>query len=43
MAYDYAAVAQGMDVSARYGGTSTVVTLVSVAHAFSHAYGVLLP
>jgi len=43
MAGDHAAVAQGMDVSARYGGASTVVTLVSVAHAFSHVYGALLP
>jgi FSR family fosmidomycin resistance protein-like MFS transporter len=43
MADDHAAVAQEMSVSARYGGASTVVTLVSVAHAFSHAYGALLP
>jgi MFS transporter, FSR family, fosmidomycin resistance protein len=32
-----------MSVGARIGGASTVVTLVSVAHAFSHAYGALLP
>jgi MFS family permease len=43
MADDRAAVAQEMSVSARYGGASAVVTLVSVAHAFSHAYGALLP
>jgi MFS family permease len=44
MADDHAAaVAQGMSVRARIGGASTVVTLVSVAHAFSHAYGALLP
>lgn len=40
---DHAAVAQEMSVGARIGGASTVVTLVSVAHAFSHAYGALLP
>jgi MFS transporter, FSR family, fosmidomycin resistance protein len=43
MADDHAAVAQEMNVGARIGGASTVVTLVSVAHAFSHAYGALLP
>jgi MFS transporter, FSR family, fosmidomycin resistance protein len=43
MANDHAAVAQEMSVGARIGGASTVVTLVSVAHAFSHAYGALLP
>jgi hypothetical protein len=43
MAGDHAAVAQEMSVGARIGGPSTVVTLVSVAHAFSHAYGALLP
>jgi FSR family fosmidomycin resistance protein-like MFS transporter len=43
MADDHAAVAQEMSVGARIGGASTVVTLVSVAHAFSHAYGALLP
>jgi hypothetical protein len=42
MADDHAAVAQEMSVGARIGGASTVVTLVSVAHAFSHAYGALL-
>jgi hypothetical protein len=43
MAGDHAAVAQEMSIGARIGGTSTVVTLVSVAHAFSHAYGALIP
>jgi FSR family fosmidomycin resistance protein-like MFS transporter len=43
MTDDHAAVAQEMSVGARIGGTSAVVTLVSVAHAFSHAYGALLP
>ena len=43
MADDHTAVAQEMSVGARIGGASTVVTLVSVAHAFSHAYGALLP
>ena len=43
MADDHAAVAQEMSVGARIGGPPTVVTLVSVAHAFSHAYGALLP
>jgi MFS transporter, FSR family, fosmidomycin resistance protein len=43
MADDHAAVAPEMGVGARIGGASTVVTLVSVAHAFSHAYGALLP
>jgi MFS family permease len=43
MADDHAAVAQEMSVGARIGGAPTVVTLVSVAHAFSHAYGALLP
>jgi hypothetical protein len=43
MADDHAAVAQEMSVGARIGGASTVVRLVSVAHAFSHAYGALLP
>lgn len=43
MADDHAAVAQETSVGARIGGASTVVTLVSVAHASSHAYGALLP
>jgi FSR family fosmidomycin resistance protein-like MFS transporter len=43
MADDHVAVAQELGVGARIGGASTVVTLVSVAHAFSHAYGALLP
>jgi MFS family permease len=43
MADDHAAVAQEMSVGARVGGSSTVVTLVSTAHAMSHAYGALLP
>jgi FSR family fosmidomycin resistance protein-like MFS transporter len=43
MADDNAAVAQEMSVGARIGGSSMVVTLVSTAHAMSHAYGALLP
>jgi MFS transporter, FSR family, fosmidomycin resistance protein len=43
MTDDRVAVAQELSVGARIGGASTVVTLVSVAHAFSHAYGALLP
>jgi FSR family fosmidomycin resistance protein-like MFS transporter len=43
MADDHAAVAHEMSVGSRIGGASTVVTLVSIAHAFSHAYGALLP
>jgi MFS transporter, FSR family, fosmidomycin resistance protein len=43
MADDHAAVARNLSVGSRIGGASTVVTLVSVAHAFSHAYGALLP
>lgn len=43
MADDHAAVAQAMSVGARIGGASMVVTLVSIAHAMSHAYGALLP
>jgi MFS transporter, FSR family, fosmidomycin resistance protein len=43
MADDHAAVAQEMSVGARIGGSSMVVTLVSTAHAMSHAYGALLP
>jgi MFS family permease len=43
MADDHAAVAPAMSVGARIGGASTVATSVSVAHAFSHAYGALLP
>jgi FSR family fosmidomycin resistance protein-like MFS transporter len=43
MADDHAAVAQEMTVGARIGGSSMVVTLVSTAHAMSHAYGALLP
>jgi FSR family fosmidomycin resistance protein-like MFS transporter len=43
MTQDHAAIPQEMSVGARIGGASTVVTLVSVAHAFSHAYGALLP
>ena len=42
MAEHHAAVAPEMSVGARIGGASTVVTLVSVAHAFSHAYGALV-
>ena len=43
MAEDQAAVVQEMSVSARIGGAPLVVTLVSTAHAMSHAYGALLP
>jgi MFS transporter, FSR family, fosmidomycin resistance protein len=43
MTDDHAAVAQELSVGARIGGAPTVVTLVSVAHAFSHAHGALLP
>jgi FSR family fosmidomycin resistance protein-like MFS transporter len=43
MADDHAAVVQEMSVGARIGGAPTVVTLVSTAHAMSHAYGALLP
>jgi MFS family permease len=43
MADDHAAVAPVLSIGARIGGASTVVTLVSLAHAFSHAYGALLP
>ena len=43
MADDHAAVAAELRVGARIGGASTVVTLVSLAHAMSHAYGALLP
>ncbi len=37
MADGHAALAQETSVGARIGGASTVVTLVSMAHAFSHA------
>lgn len=43
MADDHVAVAQEMSVGARIGGSPAVVTLVSTAHAMSHAYGALLP
>src|SRR5918999_950132 len=43
MAEDQAAVVQEMSVSARIGGGPIGVTLVSTAHAMSHAYGALLP
>jgi FSR family fosmidomycin resistance protein-like MFS transporter len=43
MADDHTAVAAELPVGARIGGASTVVTLVSMAHAMSHAYGALLP
>jgi MFS family permease len=43
MADDHAAVATELRVGARVGGVSTVVALVSGAHAMSHAYGALLP
>src|SRR5215510_15766096 len=36
-------VAPTVRVVAKIGGTSTVVGLVSFAHAMSHAYGALLP
>jgi MFS family permease len=40
---DHAVVAADLRIGARIGGTSTVVALVSGAHAMSHAYGALLP
>jgi FSR family fosmidomycin resistance protein-like MFS transporter len=43
MAEDHAAVAADLSVGARIGGAPLVVTLVSVAHGMSHAYGALLP
>src|ERR671924_667310 len=43
MAQDRVAVASRLSVDARVGGASTVVALVSLAHAMSHAYGALLP
>ncbi|HXH12825.1 MAG TPA: MFS transporter [Alphaproteobacteria bacterium] len=43
MADDHTAVAAELPIGARIGGASTVVTLVSLAHAMSHAYGALLP
>lgn len=43
MADGHAALAQETSVGVRIGGASTVVTLVSMAHASSHAYGILLP
>jgi FSR family fosmidomycin resistance protein-like MFS transporter len=43
MADQHTAVASELSVGARIGGASTVVTLVSLAHAMSHAYGALLP
>lgn len=43
VADDHAAVAPALSVGARIGGASTVVTLVSLAHAFSHVHGALLP
>jgi MFS family permease len=43
MADDHAAVAADLTVGARIGGAPLVVTLVSVAHTMSHAYGALLP
>lgn len=43
MADDHAAVAPELSIGAKVGGASTVVALVSLAHAMSHAYGALLP
>jgi MFS transporter, FSR family, fosmidomycin resistance protein len=43
MAEDHTAVAVDLSVGARIGGAPLVVTLVSVAHGMSHAYGALLP
>jgi sugar phosphate permease len=38
-----AAVATELSIGAKVGGATTVVALVSLAHAMSHAYGALLP
>lgn len=38
-----ATIASELSVGAKIGGAAMVVTLVSMAHAMSHAYGALLP
>jgi MFS family permease len=43
MVQQHVVVAPQLSVGARFGGTSTVVVLVSLAHAMSHAYGALFP
>jgi MFS transporter, FSR family, fosmidomycin resistance protein len=43
MAEERVATAPALSVSAKVGGSVTVVVLVSLAHAMSHAYGALLP
>ena len=43
MASSSTTIASELSVGAKIGGASMVVTLVSMAHAMSHAYGALLP
>jgi MFS transporter, FSR family, fosmidomycin resistance protein len=43
MAQEQVTAAPIVRMGAKIGGASMVVSLVSVAHAFSHAYGALLP
>jgi MFS family permease len=43
MAEEQVATAPALSVGAKIGGSATVVALVSLAHAMSHAYGALLP
>jgi hypothetical protein len=43
MAQEQVTVAPSVRMGAKIGGASMVVGLVSVAHAFSHAYGAFLP
>jgi MFS transporter, FSR family, fosmidomycin resistance protein len=43
MAVEQTATAPALSVQAKFGGSATVVILVSLAHAMSHAYGALLP
>jgi MFS family permease len=43
MAEERVATAAALSVGAKIGGATTVVGLVSLAHAMSHAYGALLP
>jgi sugar phosphate permease len=42
MAEEHVATAPALSVSAKVGGSVTVVALVSLAHAMSHAYGALM-
>jgi MFS family permease len=43
MAVEQTATAPALSVQGKFGGSATVVILVSLAHAMSHAYGALLP